>query len=266
MRTPIYIAALFVLGIASDAHAGFLLFPLHCSDSSCTINYAIHGAYTADAMNSVVDHSMKKNTTAYYPYGVLSGGGGDGVITAFNGERVHGAHLPSDETCIGGTIYLHPDWNKSRRMTNDGGCGVGYSSYDEHPGYDYRASSGAAVYAAADGYVLPTTCYIGNLGGTCDAWGAIAIKHSTGYITQYLHMANRYYTANQHVSAGAQIGTVGNRCYQCSVPDHLHFEVRATGPAIGPEIYPIVDPYGWVGSGSDPLYSASYVTPKNLWK
>jgi hypothetical protein len=48
---------------------GFLTFPLHgCSDSACTINYTTHGAYSAGAMNSVLDHSMALNpSTQYYP-------------------------------------------------------------------------------------------------------------------------------------------------------------------------------------------------------
>jgi murein DD-endopeptidase MepM/ murein hydrolase activator NlpD len=72
--------------------------------------------------------------------------------------------------------------------------------------------------------------------------------------------------AGQFIAAGQQIGTAGGRCGSgCTIGAHLHFEVRHIGPAIGPEVYPIVDPYGWVGGGSDPLYSAPYVTPANLW-
>jgi hypothetical protein len=112
--------------------AGFLQFPLHgCSDASCTVNYATHGAYSANAMNSILDHSMAINpTNSYYPYGATqtSANGGDGVIRAFNGEVVSGSRLSTDFRCIGGTINLHPDWNTSVRMTNDTGCGSNYSS------------------------------------------------------------------------------------------------------------------------------------------
>jgi murein DD-endopeptidase MepM/ murein hydrolase activator NlpD len=251
---------------------GFLTFPLHgCADSACTINYTTHGAYTAGAMNSVLDHSMALDPkTQYYPYGTtqISSSGGDQKIEAFNGEIAKGTRLASDFRCIGGTINLHPDWNPSVRMTNDSGCGSNYSSYDEHPGYDYHAGPGIPVYAAAKGIIISTICYLGNIGGgNCGDWGALAIDHGNGYFSQYLHMAT--YTVNlspgQSISAGQQIGTVGNKCYMCSVPYHLHFEVRHIGPSIGPEPYPIVDPYGWAG-GADPLYSVAYIAPRNLWQ
>lgn len=80
-------------------------------------------------------------------------------------------------------------------------------------------------------------------------------------------MTTTLVTAGSYVSAGQQIGTVGGRCgTNCNLIPHLHFEVRHVGPTIGAEAYPIVDPYGWVGGGTDPLYSAPYVTPANLWQ
>jgi murein DD-endopeptidase MepM/ murein hydrolase activator NlpD len=154
-------------------------------------------------------------------------------------------------------------------MTNNNGCGSGYTSYDEHPGYDYKAALGTPVYAAAAGTVISTVCYLGNAGaGTCASWGALAINHGNGYLTQYLHMDTTIaVVAGQTITAGQQIGTVGGRCGAgCSLPPHLHFEVRHIGPTIGAEAYPIVDPYGWVGGGTDPLYSAALVPPANLWK
>jgi murein DD-endopeptidase MepM/ murein hydrolase activator NlpD len=226
-------------------------------------------------MNSVLDHSMKLNASNYYPYGDLSSGGGDGQVTAFNGESVSGTPLGSDDTCIGGTIYLHPDWNPSTRMTNDSGCGTGYASYDEHPGYDYKASLGTPVYAAADGTVISTICYLGNTTSTgdCTTWGALAIRPTTAtgghdYFYQYLHMDTRISVVpGQSITAGQYLGTVGGRCGSgCSLPPHLHFEVRYIPTSIGAEAYPIVDPYGWVGGGTDPLYSRSVVTPANLWQ
>jgi murein DD-endopeptidase MepM/ murein hydrolase activator NlpD len=236
------IAALLCAGwMSSPASAqSFLQFPLRCSDTACTIDYRTRGAYTANAITSVLDHRMKLNSTNYYPYGKYSSNGGDKRITAFNGESVSGP-TNSDETCVGGTIYLRPDWDRSRRMTNDRGCGIGYTSYDEHPGYDYRAMAGAPVYAAASGHVISTICYLGNAGtGTCASWGALAINHGNGYFSQYLHMNTTIpVSAGQFIAAGQQIGTVGGRCGSgCSLPAHLHFEVRRIGPRIGAEAYP----------------------------
>lgn len=214
---------------------------------------------------------MKLNASNYYPYGKTTDSpttGGDGKIIAFNGEVVNGANN-GDPTCIGGTINLHPDWDPTKRMTNNAGCGAGYSSYDEHPGYDYKAVLGTPVYAAATGTVISTICYLGNAGsGTCASWGALAINHGNGYFSQYMHMDTTIsVVAGQTITAGQQIGTVGGRCGTgCNLGAHLHFEVRHIGPSIGAEVYPIVDPYGWVGGGSDPLYSSPYVTPANLWQ
>ena len=266
------LAALTPIWFAPAAHCsttGFLQFPLRCSDASCTINYRKEGAYTANSMNSVLDHHMKLNSSNYYPYGKYSSGGGDKIVVAFNGETAGGSSSSSDESCVTGTIYIHPDYKPKARLTNDSGCGTGYTSYDEHPGYDYKASRGTPVYAAADGVVISTTCYLGNAGsGTCAEWGALAINHGNGYFSQYLHMDTTITTSpGQKIKAGQQIGTVGGRCGSgCSLGPHLHFEVRHIGPAIGAEAYPVVDPYGWVGGGTDPLYSARSITPANLWK
>lgn len=259
------------LVLSVPAYAGFLQFPLRCSNVSCTINYATRGAYTADAITSVLDHSMRLNSNNYYPYGTTktSTAGGNSRIVAFNGEVANGGVMSSDYRCVAGTVYLRPDWDRSRRMTNNSGCGVNYTSYDEHPGYDYKAVSGTPVYAAASGNVIGTICYLGNAGtGTCASWGALAINHGNGYFSQYMHMNTTIpVVAGQFISAGTQIGTVGGRCgSNCTIAAHLHFEVRRIGPQIGNEIYPIVDPYGWVGGGSDTLYSAPYVTPANLWQ
>ncbi len=113
---------LLTLGLgAVPAFAGFLQFPLKCSDPlvngvcpSGSIDYTVQGAYSANAMNSVLDHSMKLNpVNSYYPYGDLASTGGDGVLTAFNGESVSDTPLGTNDTCIGGTIYIHPDWDST---------------------------------------------------------------------------------------------------------------------------------------------------------
>lgn len=275
IRNVLMAVVLLMSGLTSipSSAQGFLDFPLHgCSDPSCVVNYTTHGAYSASAMNSVLDHSMKLNPlNSYYPYGTTktSHNGGDLTITAFNGESVGTSYLSGDERCIQGTINLHPDWNPSLRMTNDVGCGSNFSSYDEHPGYDYFAVTGTPVYTAAAGNVISTICYLGNTGsGTCADWGALAINHGNGYFSQYFHMNTTISVVpGQFIPAGTQIGTVGGRCGSgCTLGAHLHFEVRHIGPTIGAEVYPIVDPYGWVGGGTDPLYSASVVAPANLWK
>ena len=64
-------ASLLFMGMCAPAFAGFLRFPLHgCADAAGTANYIAHGAYTANALNSILDHHMKRNSTNSYPNGI----------------------------------------------------------------------------------------------------------------------------------------------------------------------------------------------------
>ncbi len=242
---------------------GFLSSPLDCANPSCSIRYD-QGVYTAGMMNTVLDHSMKQNRTGAWQYGTTANEGGDGVVVAFNGERASG-RTSSDPTCIGGTIYLKPTPSSpaSTAMVNSRGCGPGYASYDEHPGYDYRAAVGTPVKAAASGTVVDVSrqrCIINNMGRTCDDWGLIGIDHGNGYISQYGHLSRIDFAAGARVRSGDVVGLSGDR----GVPGapHLHFEVlRKVGST-----YYVVDPYGWVGAGADPLYSARQAGTAKLWR
>jgi murein DD-endopeptidase MepM/ murein hydrolase activator NlpD len=240
----------------------FLTSPLQCGDPSCTFQYS-QGVYTPGIMNSILDHSLKQNPNSMWQFGTLNSGGGDGVIVAFNGERVSGTPKSTDVTCIGGRINLRPT-SSSLPMTNASGCGSGYTSYDEHPGYDYRAALNTKVKAAAPGRVVNIAgvgCINTNLPGGCNAFGYVGIDHGNGYITQYGHLipTSIKVSAGATVYEGQVIGLAGHTGLTSG--DHLHFEVLKK---IGTE-YLVVDPYGWVGSGSDPLYSASNVPPALLW-
>ncbi len=242
----------------------FLTSPLQCGDPSCTFQYS-QGVYTPGIMNSVLDHSLKQNPNSMWQFGTLNSGGGDGVIVAFNGEKANGTPAPGDIVCIGGTINLRPT-PSSGPMTNTRGCAAGYTSYDEHPGYDYRAALNTKIKAAAPGKVVNVSgvrCINTNLPSGCVAWGYVGIDHGNGYITQYGHLNDIYVpTPGATVYEGQVIGLSGQKAAPgFSVLPHLHFEVLKK---IGTE-YLVVDPYGWVGSGSDPLYSASNVPPALLW-
>ncbi len=251
--------------IGSAASPGFLRFPLKCADKACTFKY--RDPYTTGSINSVLDHSMvKKKGGAYYEYGKYSDGGADGVVVAFNGERASGARLKSDATCVKPRVLLRPRSTDpvSAAMTRVNDCGADYAQYDEHPGYDYYAKQGVEVRAAASGRIVSidgNRCYSAFMGRTCSYWGAIGIDHGNGYISQYVHMTDipKKLTAGASVSAGDLVGLVGK---EGSGGYHLHFEVLKK---VGNE-YLIVDPYGWVGSGTDPLYSARKAPPVKLWK
>lgn len=220
------------------------------------------GAYTAGKVTSVVDHSMRINpSNGRYPYGTVANGGGDGVILSFTGERVNGA--VSNSTCVQGNTYL-------QGLYSIGGCPSGYTSYDEHPGYDYRTTTGTVVRAAAGGVVVSNNgqrCVLIGI-SDCVSWGYVGVSHSNGFITQYGHLSRIDVVVGQVVNEGQQLGLSGAAG---GVAPHFHFEVLKLKNGYqnnyNPDSYWIVDPYGWVGAGTDGLYSVSAgVAPTKLWK
>jgi murein DD-endopeptidase MepM/ murein hydrolase activator NlpD len=72
------------------------------------------------------------------------------------------------------------------------------------------------------------------------------------------------------VNQGQQIGVSWDT--GVSGAPHLHFEVLKLIPGrkntYAIDNYAVVDPYGWVGVGSDPLYSRSVwgIAPAHLWQ
>jgi YVTN family beta-propeller protein len=137
--------------------------------------------------------------------------------------------------------------------------------YNGHPGYDYPASCGTNVFAAANG----TVHYPKSIPGIADAKKyhilELDLDAPKGFKVYYLHLATypdnhkngscedpAIIPDNTPVKAGDLIGLVGKEGTKGA---HLHFEVQFhTVP---------VDPYGWKGSTADP-YPRS--TNQNLWK
>lgn len=259
------VIAFFSIGLGSapaqsPAVRGFLILPLDCADPDCRTRY--RHPYEPGMMTSILDHSMVQGRGGLWQFGSRGDGGGDGVIVAFNGEEARGDSRSSGSACILGRIRLRPD-HSDQPMTNSSACGANSTSHDEHPGYDYRASFGASVRAAASGRVLNVEgqpCYRASLPGDCAAWGYVGIDHGNGYITQYGHLSRVDVRPGDRVRQGQMIGLSGHTA-PIRVGDQLHFEVLRR---VGDE-YLVVDPYGWVGSGADPLYSARIVRPRNLW-
>lgn len=238
--------------LASDR---FLKFPL-------ASNLYLDGAYTAEKITSVLDHSLRQSSgNGFWQYGSR-----DGVIVAFNGEEVRGRSLSDkDPTCLKGEILLRADHN-GKRLTVAGGCPAGYASYDEHPGYDYRASIGTPVYASAAGRVVNEggrRCINSNLPGSCEEWGFLGIDHGNSIVTQYGHLSKYCLSAGAQVNQGQLIGYSGDkRPPKYELSPHLHFEVLYRSG----RDYLVVDPYGWTGRrNGDPLYSWSKFAPRNLW-
>ncbi len=110
-------------------------------------------------------------------------------------------------------------------------------AYDGHDGWDYAAAPPDPVLAAADGTVV----FAGIADDGCNT-GAVIIEHGHDVRTLYWHLSQVSVDVGQLVTAGSQIGIVGNT--GCSKGPHLHFGVHHRGVSI--------DPYGWCGRDADP--------------
>ena len=99
-----------------------------------------------------------------------------------------------------------------------------------HNGLDLAAPIGTPIYAAADGSVTAA--------GPRDPGGfgqAVYIKNDDGTVAWYGHIDTWLVNVGDHVVAGQQIATVGNR--GDATGPHLHFEIHAPNP---------VDPASWL--------------------
>jgi murein DD-endopeptidase MepM/ murein hydrolase activator NlpD len=95
-----------------------------------------------------------------------------------------------------------------------------------HWGIDLANRIGTPIVAAADGVVVES--------GPASGFGMwIRIEHADGTITVYGHIDRSLVHEGQHVQAGEQIATMGNRGQ--STGPHLHFEVwNPSGVKINP--------------------------------
>lgn len=94
-----------------------------------------------------------------------------------------------------------------------------------HQGVDYRAGHGTPVYAVADGVVIEAR-YNGGWGNN------VRIKHSSGMISQYAHLASMSARNGQKVRKGQVIGRVGSTGQ--STGAHLHFGLMQGNSWVNP--------------------------------
>ncbi|MEU4744430.1 M23 family metallopeptidase [Actinosynnema sp. NPDC023658] len=100
-----------------------------------------------------------------------------------------------------------------------------------HYGVDIANAIGTPILSVMDGVVVEA--------GPASGFGLwVRVQHEDGTITVYGHMNEILVTAGQHVQAGQQIATIGNRGQ--STGPHLHFEVWIGGSQK-------IDPVGWLG-------------------
>jgi murein DD-endopeptidase MepM/ murein hydrolase activator NlpD len=99
-----------------------------------------------------------------------------------------------------------------------------YGGRAYHPGVDFGAPRGTAIYAPLAGTVRAT----GNTDAVpgCYSWGKwTLIDHANGLSTLYAHQDTISVTPGQRVATGEVIGYVGNTGF--STGPHLHFTVYA---------------------------------------
>ena len=103
-----------------------------------------------------------------------------------------------------------------------------------HQGIDIANAEGTPIRAVADGEVIDS----GPIGGF-GLW--VRVRHTDGTVTTYGHNLANLVQVGEHVRAGQEIATMGNRGE--STGPHLHFEV-ATPEGIK------IDPSPWLNVNS----------------
>lgn len=99
-----------------------------------------------------------------------------------------------------------------------------------HYGIDIANSIGTPIYATTDGVVVES--------GPASGFGMwIRLLHADGTISVYGHINESLVSEGEHVAAGEQIATMGNRGQ--STGPHLHFEIWLHGAEK-------VDPLTWL--------------------
>ncbi|MCX6537638.1 MAG: M23 family metallopeptidase [Acidobacteria bacterium] len=94
-----------------------------------------------------------------------------------------------------------------------------------HLGVDFAAPIGAPVVSVANGVVTQA-------GFSGEAGRLVAVRHSSGYETMYLHLSSIAVRAGQHVSQGDLVGRVG--ASGLATGPHLDYRIRKNGAYVNP--------------------------------
>lgn len=94
-----------------------------------------------------------------------------------------------------------------------------------HLGVDFAAPVGAPVVSVANGVVTQA-------GFSGQAGRLVAVRHSSGYETLYMHLSSIAVRAGQHVSQGDIVGRVGSS--GLSTGPHLDYRIRKNGAYVNP--------------------------------
>ena len=167
-----------------------------------------------------------------FPSGTFDGGFGPHLQAAVEGFQ-RWAGLSVDGVAGPATLAAlrrHPipssPLRLARPVSAPVGDGFGPRGNVFHPGWDFLANAGAAVFAAGSG----TVAFAGyNSGGYGNL---VVIHHSLGLSSWYAHLSRIDVRRHEHVRVGALIGRVG--ATGDATGPHLHFELRVRGAAVSP--------------------------------
>ncbi|HEX4733621.1 MAG TPA: peptidoglycan DD-metalloendopeptidase family protein [Thermoleophilaceae bacterium] len=95
-----------------------------------------------------------------------------------------------------------------------------------HPGVDFPAPTGTAVFAARSGRVTWAGWWAGGYGNL------VSVANGHGVRTMYAHLSSIAVRRGQRVVTGSLLGRVGST--GLSTGPHLHFELRLRGAALDP--------------------------------
>ncbi len=98
-----------------------------------------------------------------------------------------------------------------------------------HPGIDFSAPTGTAIYSTGDGVVKEISNSRTGYGNT------LVIDHGYGYQTMYAHLHQFKVKQGEKVKRGQLIATIGNTGK--STAPHLHYEIWKNGNKINPVYY-----------------------------
>lgn len=156
------------------------------------------------------------------------------VAPAVQPEENVPAAPPAEETPISDPQDLLPQVMSPLDGTTVTVFSVTELMYDEtmadwrtHNGIDIRAEAGEAVRAASDGTVTAVR--------NDPMWGNVVEVTSGEYVMTYAGLsADILVKMDQSISAGQQLGSIGEVPCELSMEPHLHFDVRSNGEYVDP--------------------------------
>jgi murein DD-endopeptidase MepM/ murein hydrolase activator NlpD len=225
----------------SSAAPRFLTFPLHGETaSSATISTVMDHHIAKDADGNPLFYASDNFVDAYTgEEGALNCAPATSPCSALDkeGNQQSPAGYKNTQDKL---FTVNGHYTGGRPCYNDDGKKVPCQSwlfYEGHPGFDFPAQLGTAVYAPARGVAFipdcdPVTrkadCTDTPSGGAVDGFNILTIDHGNGYSTWYLHMGDLEKTNNE-------LATIPPEPFQISVAHSVFQADRGVVYALNPK-------------------------------